>query len=60
MSDIPFYRTQMGHRFYGHSVPELIAAVQQLAAAVDRLATAAPAPPPCPRPTLRRRVRPRR
>lgn len=40
MSDIPFYRTQMGHRFYEHTVPELTRNLARVADALERLLAA--------------------
>lgn len=37
MSDIPFYRTQMGHRFYDHTVPELARNLARIADLLERL-----------------------
>jgi uncharacterized small protein (DUF1192 family) len=37
MSDVPFYRTQMGHRFYEHTVPELSRNIARLADLLERL-----------------------
>ena len=37
MSDIPFYRTQMGHRFYEHTVPELSRSFARIADLLERL-----------------------
>ena len=48
MSDIPFYKTQMGHRFYEHTMPELVRQLSRLNAILEReLAerTGHPAPP---------------
>jgi uncharacterized small protein (DUF1192 family) len=60
MSDVPFYRTQMGHRFYEHTVPELSRNIARLADLLERLVaglerdgdtrTAAVAPPKEPTP----------
>ena len=30
MNDVPFYRTKMGHRFYEHTVPELVRQLERL------------------------------
>lgn len=53
MSEVPFYRTQMGHRFYEHTVPELARNVgrvadllERLVVALERLAPAERAPDP--------------
>jgi hypothetical protein len=57
MSDVPFYRTQMGHRFYDHTVPELARNLARIADLLERLvvvlereprAGAAPAKEPTP------------
>jgi hypothetical protein len=48
MSDIPFHKTQMGHRFYEHTMPELVRQLARLNAILEReLAerTGQPAPP---------------
>jgi hypothetical protein len=37
MSDVPFYRTQMGHRFYDHTVPELTRNLARIADLLERL-----------------------
>lgn len=37
MSEVPFYRTQMGHRFYEHTVPELTRNVGRVADLLERL-----------------------
>jgi hypothetical protein len=37
MSDVPFHRTQMGHRFYDHTVPELARNVGRVADLLERL-----------------------
>ncbi|MBK6696880.1 MAG: hypothetical protein IPG50_32545 [Myxococcales bacterium] len=36
MSDIPFYRTQMGHRSYEHTMPELVRQLTRLNAILER------------------------
>ena len=36
MSDIPFYRTQMGHRFFEHTVPELVRQLTRLNDILER------------------------
>ena len=50
MNDVPFYRTQMGSRYYGHSLPELTRNVGRVADALERLLLAleqaAPKPAP--------------
>jgi hypothetical protein len=38
MSDVPFYRTRMGVKYYESDVPKLIEAVEKLAVAVEKLA----------------------
>jgi hypothetical protein len=40
MSDVPFYRTQMGHRFYEHTVPELARNLGRVADLLERLVVA--------------------
>lgn len=40
MSDVPFYRTQMGHRFYDHTVPELARNLARIADLLERLVVA--------------------
>jgi len=37
MSDIPFYRTQMGHRFYEATVPSLVRELARLNDNLERL-----------------------
>ncbi|MDY0068195.1 MAG: hypothetical protein RBS02_17670 [Steroidobacteraceae bacterium] len=37
MSDIPFYRTQMGHRFYESTVPSLVHELARLNDNLERL-----------------------
>jgi hypothetical protein len=39
MSDVPFYRTQMGHRFYEHTMPELVRQIGRLADLLERSVT---------------------
>jgi len=41
MSDIPFYRTQMGQRFYEGTVPSLVRELSRLNANLERLVTTA-------------------
>lgn len=36
MSDVPFYRTQMGHRYYEHTLPELARQLGRVADLLDR------------------------
>ena len=38
MSDIPFYRTQMGHRFYEATAPSLVRELARLNDNLERLA----------------------
>jgi hypothetical protein len=40
MSDVPFYRTQMGHRFYEHTVPELARQIGRVADLLERIVVA--------------------
>lgn len=40
MSDVPFFRTQMGHRFFEHTVPELARNVGRVADLLERLVVA--------------------
>ena len=40
MSETPFYRTQMGHRFYEHTVPELAKNLGRVADLLERLVAA--------------------
>ena len=57
MNDIPFYRTQMGHRFYDTTAPSLVRElarlnenIERLIAHIEREAKAPPAmAPPEPR-----------
>jgi len=37
MSDVPFYRTQMGHRFYEATVPSLVHELARLNENLERL-----------------------
>jgi hypothetical protein len=37
MSDVPFYRTQMGHRFYESTVPSLVRELARLSDNLERL-----------------------
>ena len=39
MDHVPFYKTRIGEKFYCKTVPDLIRAVERLAAALDRLAS---------------------
>ena len=56
MSDVPFYRTQMGHRFFQATVPGLVRELARLNDNLERLAKVlerdprAPEPPPPPLP----------
>jgi hypothetical protein len=38
MTDVPFYRTQMGHRFYEHTLPELARQIARVADQLERIA----------------------
>ena len=38
MSDVPFYLTRMGARFYEHTLPELVRQITRLADALERIA----------------------
>ena len=38
MSEVPFHATRMGVRFYEHTVPELVSAIERLASAMERIA----------------------
>ncbi len=38
MSEVPFYLTRMGARFYEHTVPELVKQITRLADALERIA----------------------
>ncbi len=56
MSDVPFFRTVMGHRFIEATVPALVTELQRLNKNLERLVTAiesiaspAPKPPEEPR-----------
>ncbi len=40
MSETPFFKTRMGHRFYEHTVPELVRQLERLNELLDRLVTA--------------------
>jgi hypothetical protein len=37
MSDLPFYRTQMGHRFFEHTMPELVRQITRLNDLLERM-----------------------
>jgi hypothetical protein len=37
MSDVPFYRTQMGHRFYERTMPELVRQLTRLNTILERV-----------------------
>lgn len=37
MSDIPFHRTQMGHRFFEHTAPELVRQLTRLNDLLERV-----------------------
>ncbi len=49
MSEVPFYRTQMGHRSYEHTVPELARNVVRVADLLERLVVALERLPPAER-----------
>jgi hypothetical protein len=36
VSDVPFFKTQMGHRFYEHTMPELVKQLTRLNAILER------------------------
>ena len=36
MSDTPFFRTQMGHRFFEHTMPELVRQITRLNDLLER------------------------
>ena len=40
MSETPFFKTRMGHRFYEHTVPELVRQLERLNELLDRLVAA--------------------
>ena len=44
MSEIPFFRTQMGHRFYESTAPSLVGELARLNQNLERLLTAVEAP----------------
>ncbi len=46
MSDIPFFRTQMGHRFYEHTMPELVRQLTRLNEILERQSEERTAQPP--------------
>ncbi len=57
MSDVPFHLTMMGRRFYEHTMPALVEAIDRLNANLERLAatstvTATTAPPSPPAPPI--------
>lgn len=37
MSDVPFHRTVIGHRFFEHQLPELIRQLARIADQLERL-----------------------
>ena len=37
MSETPFYKTKMGHRFYEHTMPALVKQLERLNDVLDRL-----------------------
>lgn len=37
MSDVPFFKTIMGHRFFEHTMPELVRQLTQLNALLERV-----------------------
>lgn len=37
MSDVPFFKTQMGHKFYEHTMPELVRQLTRLNAVLERM-----------------------
>jgi hypothetical protein len=37
MSDVPFYRTQLGHTYYGHTLPKLVRELERLNTNLERL-----------------------
>jgi len=37
MSETPFFKTRMGHRFYEHTVPELVRQMERLNDLLERL-----------------------
>jgi len=39
MSDVPFHRTQMGHRFFEHTMPELVRQLARLNDLLERRLT---------------------
>lgn len=39
MSDVPFYRTQMGRRFFEHTAPELVRQLARLNHLLERMLT---------------------
>ena len=41
MSETPFYKTRMGHRFYEHTMPELVKQLERLDAILGRLLSSA-------------------
>ena len=40
MNDTPFFKTRMGHRFYEHTVPELVRQITRLNELLERLVAA--------------------
>ncbi len=37
MSETPFYKTRMGHRFYEHTMPELVRVLERIGTALEKL-----------------------
>lgn len=44
MSDAPFFRTQMGHRFFEHTMPELVRQITRLNDLLERVLVERTAP----------------
>ena len=39
MSETPFFKTRMGHRFYEHTIPELVKQLEQLNQILGQIAS---------------------
>ena len=48
MSGIDFHNTQMGHRFYEHTMPELVRQITRLNDLLEKLVDRLPEPPAAP------------
>jgi hypothetical protein len=48
VSDVPFHRTVIGHRFFEHQLPEMIRQLARIADQLERLHKATDKPQPAP------------